>query len=852
MVFRGKIKIIAMSKYNFRKIEKKWQGVWRRKKYQVYHVEETDKKPKMYILDMFPYPSGDGLHVGHVEGYTASDILSRFYRMKGFNVLHPMGWDAFGLPAENYAIKKQIHPVIVVKKNIKRFEKQMRSLGLGYDWRRKINTTDPGYYKWTQWIFLQLFKKGLAYLAEIPVNWCPSCKTVLANEEVINNTCERCQSEVERKNLKQWNLRITAYADRLLTDLDRLDWPEKVKEMQRNWIGRSQGFAIAFRGVGLDFSVDVFTTRPDTLPGASFVVLAPEHPLLEKILHRLRNPNEIKTYIQQVKQKSDREKAGEEEKTGVQLKGVKVVNPITKNEISIWVSDYVLAHHGTGAVMGVPAHDARDFQFAQKFNLPIVQVIKPKEGKEVKLPYLGLGVMINSGLYDGVENEVAKEEIMKAVSGKTYVGYKLHDWVFSRQRYWGEPIPIIYCRHCWQKKSSSEKTAAREGTDYTILGGAQYALVPVLEKDLPIKLPNVKSYEPTGKPESPLAGIQKWLQVKCPNCGGVANRETNTMPQWAGSCWYYLRYLDPKNSKEMVDVEEDRYWMPVDLYIGGVEHAVLHLLYARFWHKFLYDLGAVITEEPFKRLINQGLILGPDGLKMSKSRGNVVNPDDMVLKFGADSLRLYEMFMGPLEDAKPWQPDGIIGTHRFLNRLWTLAMAYKTEKRRRGYRLKEVAQVASPEIEKLIHQTIKKVSGDIQGLRLNTAISALMVALNGLEKEFTANPLSLHESLSTFAKLLFPFAPHVSQELWQKLGNKTLLDAENWPEWDEKLVKEENFDLVIQVNGKLRATVKAAAGIGEEEAKKIALSLEVTQKWVDAKKVKKIVFVKDRLINFIV
>ncbi len=765
---------IKLVKYDFKKIEKKWQKEWAKGEYKLWHASDGSKKPKQYVLDMFPYPSGEGLHVGHVEGYTASDIYSRFLRMNGYNVLHPMGWDAFGLPAENYAIKKKIHPSIVVKNNVKNFTRQLKSLGFSYDWQREINTTDPDYYKWTQWIFLQLFKKGLAYEAEIPVNWCPNDKTVLANEEVIDGGCERCGTKVERKKLKQWILKITAYADRLLADLDGLDWPERVKEMQRNWIGRSEGALLKFPitcNRPYSGALEIFTTRPDTIAGVTYMVVAPEHPLIAELGEHIENLSEVKKYIEKAKNKSDRERQENKEKTGIALKGVKAVNPWNKKETPIWVSDYVLMNYGTGAIMAVPQHDERDREFAEKFKLPIID--------EPLLP---------------------NEEVIKKVGGQKKINYKLRDWIFSRQRYWGEPIPIIKCPTCGN--------------------------VGVPEADLPVTLPKVKNYEPTGEAESPLAGIAKWVKVKCPQCGEWAKRETNTMPQWAGSCWYYLRYLDPSSRESLVVGSKEKHWMPVDLYLGGIEHAVLHLLYARFWHKVLFDIGAVSTKEPFMKLVNQGLILGPDGHKMSKSKGNVVNPDEMIEQFGADSLRLYEMFMGPLEDAKPWDPRGIVGLFRFLQRVNSLSV---------------VGVTISSAIERALHQTIKKVTEDIKEFHFNTAISALMVLSNKME---SLNP--------EFVKLLFPFAPHLAQELWSRMGNKTFLDEEPWPTWDEKMIQEDEFELIIQVNGKMRDKFMASRGISQAEAEKSALAREAVKKWIPDGQPKKAVFVKDRLINFII
>lgn len=777
-------------KYDFKKIEKKWQKEWAKGKYKIWHSADSSatsrQSPvaKAYVLDMFPYPSGEGLHVGHVEGYTASDIYSRFLRMNGYNVLHPMGWDAFGLPAENYAIKKKIHPSIVVKNNVKNFTRQLQSLGFSYDWQREINTTDPDYYRWTQWIFLQLFKKGLAYEAEIPVNWCPNDKTVLANEEVIEGCCERCGAKVERKKLKQWVLKITAYADRLLSDLEGLQWPDRVKEMQRNWIGRSEGALIKFHlvcdRVCTEDEIEVFTTRPDTLAGATYLVLAPEHPLVRNYESRIMNYGEVSKYVAKAKNKSELERQENKDKTGIELRGVRANNPLTGKEIPVWISDYVLAHYGTGAIMAVPQHDERDREFAGKFKLPILD-----------------------------EPLIPKEEVIKKVGGTKTINYKLRDWIFSRQRYWGEPIPIIKCPTCGN--------------------------VAVSEKDLPVTLPKVKNYEPTGEAESPLAGIDKWVKVKCPQCKGPAKRETNTMPQWAGSCWYYLRYLDTKNKKALADTKKEKYWMPVDLYLGGIEHAVLHLLYARFWHKVLFDLKFVSTSEPFMKLVNQGLILGPDGQKMSKSKGNVVNPDEMVEGFGADSLRLYEMFMGPLEDAKPWDPRGIIGVHRFLARAYAVVGGVQTTSQSGDAALR------------LLHKTVQKVTEDIKNFHFNTAISAMMILLNEIEK----SGLSAAD-LGSFAKILFPFAPHLAQECWVMLGKKTLLDNEAWPKWDESLIAEAQFELLIQVNGKLRGKLMANKGITQAEAEKLALADAAVKKWIIGGQSKKVIFVKDRLINFIV
>lgn len=814
-----------MKKYSFQKEEKKWQKYWSAKK--TYKTEDKSKKNKFYVLDMFPYPSGDGLHVGHVEGYTASDIISRYKRMNGFNVLHPMGWDAFGLPAENYAIKKKIHPKIAVDRNIKNFKRQLNSIGFDYDWSREINTTDEKYYKWTQWMFLQMFKKGLAFESYEPIIWCPSCKTGLAQEDLEDDRCERCKSPIERKKLRQWVLRITDYADRLLKDLDSLDWSEKIKSIQRNWIGKSEGALIRFSISAAEKSVEVFTTRPDTLFGVSYVVLAPENELVQELKGEIENWSEIEKYIKEAQRKTDLDRQEQKEKTGVQLKGVMAINPANDKKVPVWISDFVLAHYGTGAVMAVPAHDQRDFDFAIKFNLPITYVI------ELSLPavekgeliitnraYEGGGVMINSGEFTGMESENARREIIdwliKKGQAKRTTNYRLQDWVFSRQRYWGEPIPIIRCEKCGN--------------------------VPVPEKDLPLKLPKVKSYEPTGTGESPLAAIDKWMNVKCPKCKGKAKRETNTMPQWAGSCWYYFRYIDPKNNKSFADKKKEKYWMPVDLYIGGVEHAARHLIYARFWHKVLYDLKLVSGKEPFNKLINQGLILGPDGQKMSKSKGNVVNPDDIVKEYGADVLRMYEMFMGPLEDEKPWDIKGVSGIRRFLDRIWNLSEKCQVKNAKIG-------KDQEKQIEKILHKTLKKASEDIESFRFNTVISAMMIMVNELEK-FEAISKNDFEII---VKMLAPFAPHLTEEIWQTiLKNKKSIHLEKWPKYDPKLIKDDAYRLIVQVNGKTRGVYDLALGATEDEAKSLAMKEKEVIKWLDGKEVRKVIFVKDRLINFIV
>jgi len=803
--------------YQPNKIEPKWQKIWAKNNYKFWHTKDKPNKKHIYILDMFPYPSGEGLHVGHIEGYTASDILSRYYRMKGFQVLHPMGWDAFGLPAENYAIKTKKSPKEVVAKNIKYFRKQLQEMGFSYDWQREVNTTDPNYYKWTQWIFLQLYKKGLAYEEEVPVNWCPSCKTVLADEEVVDGKCDRCGNIVKRKKLRQWVLKITAMADRLLEDLDLLEWPARVKTMQKNWIGRSEGVEVDFKVSGLNESVKVFTTRVDTIFGVTYLVIAPEHPLTKKILQENYQEDAIK-YIEKALQKSDFERQSTvKEKTGV-FTGSYAINPANRERIPIWISDYVLINYGTGAIMGVPAHDERDLDFAQKFHLSVKEVISPE------------GNVINSGPFDGTPYKKAQEKIAFYVGGKKVVRYKLRDWIFSRQRYWGEPIPIIKCEKC--------------------------GLVPLKESQLPLKLPEIKKYEPTGKNESPLADISSWVNVKCPKCKGPAKREVNTMPQWAGSCWYYLRYLDPKNKKKLIDSKKEKAWMPVNIYIGGVEHAVLHLLYARFWHKVLYDLGVVSTLEPFSRLINQGIILGEDGEKMSKSRGNVISPDTVVKKYGADSLRMYEMFMGPLPFAKPWNTQGVIGIYRFLSRVWSLISDDDNKSKEKDtikmtIEAKKQLKENLKELERARHKTIKKVTEDIEHLRFNTAISALMEYLNQLYQVPFEEINKRHKE--TLVLLLFPFVPHLAEELWQTaLKHRKLAEQEKWPVFKSELTEEKSFTLVVQINSKVRDKIKAKKGINETEAKRLAKTSPHIKKYLSKQKIKKVIFVKDRIINFVI
>ncbi|MDR1113736.1 MAG: leucine--tRNA ligase [Candidatus Margulisbacteria bacterium] len=790
-------------RYDHLIIEPKWQKKWAEAK--LYQVTEDDSFPKakrFYCLDMFPYPSGAGIHMGHPEGYTASDILCRYKKMNGFNVLHPMGWDAFGLPAENYAIKTGTHPAASTQKNIATFRRQIKALGYCYDWSREIDTTDPEYFKWTQWIFLQLYKKGLAYEANMPINWCENCQTGIANEEVKDGCCERCGGAVTKKDLRQWMLKITAYAERLLNDLDLLDWPEPIKLMQRNWIGKSLGAEVDFALDGLTEKLKIFTTRPDTLYGATFMVVAPEHPLLEKIT----TPEQkiaIGEYIKQARLKSDLERAHlDKDKTGV-FTGGYAVNPVNGAKIPIWVADYVLISYGTGAIMAVPAHDERDLAFAQKYNIPVITIF----GED--------GRATNSAQYNGLTSAEFKEKITadleKKGVGKKTVNYKLRDWVFARQRYWGEPLPLVHCPQC--------------------------GVVAVPENELPLKLPDVDKYAPTGTGESPLANIPDWVNTKCPQCGGAAKRETNTMPQWAGSSWYYLRYIDPQNKTELADKNKLAYWLPVDHYIGGAEHAVLHLLYARFWHKVLFDLGIVSTPEPFQRLTNQGLILAEDGQKMSKSKGNVVSPDEVIQEYGADALRMYIMFLGPLEMSKPWSLKGILGLRRFLDKVWNM------------FETKKITDDAADEsLRKLLHQTIKKVGEDIKALSFNTGISQLMIFVNEAQ-----NHAVLDKAMGVdFLKLLAPYAPHLAEELWEKLGHETSIHLESWPEYDEKYLTTDEAEIVFSVNGRARGAQKVAKGLPATELEKLALADPAVQKHLAGKTIIKKIIVPDKIVNFVV
>ena len=849
-----------MSKYPFSEIEPKWQKFWEENK--TFKVSEDEKYPKekrMYVLDMFPYPSAAGLHVGHPEGYTATDIYCRYLRMNGYNVLHPMGYDAFGLPAENYAIKTGTHPKITTNENINHFTQQIKSLGFSYDWDRCVSTCEPEYYKWTQWIFLQLYKKGLAYEAQTPINWCPSCMTGLANEEVKEGRCERCGTQVTHKTIRQWILKITDYADRLDKDLDSLDWPESVKLMQHNWIGKSTGAEVTFTvadkdGKPTEKKLTVYTTRCDTLFGATYMVVSPEHKIVPEIT-TAEQKTSVEAYIEAAAKKSDLERTDlNKDKTGV-FSGSYAINPVNGKLIPIWIADYVLISYGTGAIMAVPAHDTRDWEFAKKFNLPIIEVLKSEIDVQ-KQAWTEDGLHVNSDFLNGLNKEDAINRMLEFLEekkiGKKAVNYKLRDWVFSRQRYWGEPIPLIHCPTC--------------GT------------VPVPEEELPLRLPEVKSYQPTGTGESPLAAIDSWVNCKCPKCGGNAKRETNTMPQWGGSCWYYLRYLDPHNQKQFCSPEAEKYWMPVDLYIGGAEHAVLHLLYARFWHKVLYDLGVVSTKEPFQRLVNQGMITSfafqranktlvpvdevekrDDGnfyekktgekleqivAKMSKSLKNVVNPDDEIKAYGADSVRMYEMFMGPLTMSKPWSTQGIVGIHRFLEKVWAISEKPISDVDISG----KLADEKLISARKTFAQTVKKVTADTASLNFNTAISQMMIFINEISK-LDSVPKAIWQD---FVKILSPYAPHLGEELWHKLGNNESIAYVQWPVVNEDFAKDEEKTIVVMINGKLRGKFKAAPDSSDETLRSAAENNEDAKKFLEGKTIVKCVIVKDKLVNFVV
>lgn len=802
-----------MNKYNPSEIEPKWQKKW--EEAGVFHASNTSDKPKYYALIEFPYPSGQGLHVGHPRPYTALDVVSRKRRMEGYNVLYPIGWDAFGLPAENYAIKNHVHPEEITKKNIARFKQQIQSLGISFDWSREISTIDPKYYKWTQWIFLQLFKNGLAYKKEMSVNWCTSCKCVLANEEVVNGVCERCGSEVIHKVKSQWMLKITAYAQRLIDDLDLVDYPDRVKTQQKNWIGRSEGAEVDFNTTAGD-KLTVYTTRPDTLYGATYMVVSPEHPFIEKWADKLQNLDAVRAYQAEAAKKSDFERTEvAKDKTGVRLEGVEAINPLTGTTIPIFISDYVLVSYGTGAIMAVPAHDTRDWEFAKKFDLPIIEVVKGGDVQKEAFTDCDTGIMVNSGILDGMTVEEAKVRIKDYLEetgiGHRKVNYKLRDWVFARQRYWGEPIPIVHCEKC--------------------------GYVPVDESELPLVLPQVDSYEPTDNGESPLSKMTDWVNTTCPKCGGKAMRETDTMPQWAGSSWYFLRYMDPHNDESFASKEALNYWHQVDWYNGGMEHTTLHLLYSRFWHKFLYDIGQVPTAEPYAKRTSHGMILGENGEKMSKSRGNVVNPDDVVNEFGADTLRLYEMFIGDFEKAAPWSNAGIKGCRRFIERYWNLQSILVD------------GEAIRPEMENSFHKAIKKVSYDIENLKFNTAIAALMALMNVIGEKGSINKAEL----SVFTMLLNPFAPHVTEEAWSemKLG-EGMVTEQIWPKYDESKCKDDVIEIVVQVNGKVRTRLCVAADIQKDDAIALAKAEDRIAAEINGKNVVKEIYVPGKLVNIVV
>ncbi len=798
--------------YNFTEIEKKWQNIWDEK--QTFAAKNDYTLPKFYGLVEFPYPSGQGLHVGHPRSYTAIDIVSRKKRLEGYNVLYPMGWDAFGLPTENFAIKNHIHPSIVTENNIANFKRQLKSLGFSFDWSREVNTTDPDYYKWTQWIFLQLFKKGLAYKSQMSVNWCTSCKCVLANEEVVNGVCERCGSEVVRKEKSQWMLKITEYAEKLLDGLNDVDFIDRVKTQQKNWIGRSYGTQVTFN-TSIGDTFEIFTTRADTLFGVTYMVMSPEHPLLNKWADKITNLDEVKNYQITASKKSDFERTElQKDKSGVVLQGVTAINPVNNTEIPIFISDYVLISYGTGAIMAVPAHDTRDWEFAKKFNLPIIEVVAGGEDvQSAAFTDCATGTLVNSDFLNGLSVEDAKVKIQEWLSekgiGSVKTNYKLRDWVFSRQRYWGEPIPVVYCEKC--------------------------GYVPLPESELPLVLPNVDSYEPTDNGESPLAKMTDWVNTTCPHCGSAAKRETDTMPQWAGSSWYFLRYCDPHNDKELASKEALEYWCPVDWYNGGMEHTTLHLLYSRFWHKFLYDIGVVPNAEPYSKRTSHGMILGENGEKMSKSRGNVVNPDEIINNYGADTMRVYEMFIGDFEKAAPWSQSSIKGSKRFLDKVWALSNNLVDG----GYR---------KEIESEIHRTIKKVTEDIEGLKMNTAIAALMSLLNTIQSSGCVT----REEFRTFIILLNPFAPHITEELWVTNGFDGMINESEWPHFDEAKCVDANVEIVVQINGKIKARLNVPVDISSADALALAKDQDTIKNEISGKNIIKELYVPKKLVNIVV
>jgi len=799
-------------KYTPQEIELKWQKFWEEK--NLYLAEDFSKKKKFYVLIEFPYPSGEGLHVGHCRSYSALDAIARKKRMERYNVLFPIGWDAFGLPTENYAIRTGIHPRVATEKNVANFKRQLQNLGFSFDWSREIDTTDPKYYKWTQWIFLKLFEKGLAYQAEIPINWCPKCKIGLSDEEVIDGKHERCGEKVLQKKLKQWMLRITKYADRLIEDLEKVDFWEKIKAQQINWIGRSDGTEIEFKIENTEYRISVFTTRTDTIFGVTALVVAPEHPVIKNLEFRIQNLGEVRNYIEESKKKTEFERTKlEKEKTGVPLKGILAINPANNEKIPVWVGDYVVGTYGGGAVMVVPAHDKRDYDFAKKYGLEIKEVVSG--GNISEEAFVDYGKLINSGEFNGLFSKEAIEKITQWLEkkdlGKKSVQYKLRDWVFSRQHYWGEPIPIVHCQKC--------------------------GVVPVPEKDLPVELPYVEKYQPTGTGESPLADMTDWVNTKCPKCGGAAKRETDTMPNWAGSNWYFMRYCDPQNDKTLADKKKLKYWLPVDWYNGGMEHTTLHLLYSRFIYKFLYDIKIAPTPEPYQKRTSHGIVLAEDGRKMSKSFGNVINPDDIVKQYGADTLRVYEMFMGPFDQAIAWSTQGVKGVYRFLNRVWNLILECKENRKSSQKAIKE------------IHKLNKKIDEDLELMKFNTATAAFMEFINFASSSKKDIGRDVIERMLI---LLAPFAPHMTEELWQKLAKKDSIHKQKWPRYEPKLVREEKITLIIQINGKVRDKMEVEANTSKEKARGIAFSREKVKKWITDKEIKKIIFVPGKLINFVV
>ena len=804
-------------KYNHQETEQKWQSKWEEKWDDLYSAKDDSQKPKYYILVEFPYPSGEGLHMGHPRSYVALDILARKRRMQGFNVLYPMGWDAFGLPAENFAIKTGQHPRVTTEKNIATFKRQLKSIGLSFDWSREVNTTDPAYYKWTQWLFLQFLKHDLAYKAKMPINWCVSCKIGLANEEVVDGRCERCGGAVEKRDKEQWMLRITKYADKLLAGLDKVDYLPRVRKQQEDWIGRSEGITIRYDIDNIDEKVEVFTTRPDTNFGATFIALAPDSAFVRDHLDLIPEKEKVSMYIKESAGKSDIERVAEgRKKTGV-FTGLYAINQLTDKKMPIYVADFVLGTVGTGAVVGVPGHDLRDFEFAQVFGIEVLRVVVGPDGDQSPITkpeqvQEEAGTMINSGFLNGLNIHDATQKIMDYIEkqgwGKRVTNYKLRDWVFSRQRYWGEPIPVIHCEAC--------------------------GIVPVLDQDLPVKLPEVEKYEPTDTGESPLAKISEWVNVKCPKCGKDAKRETDVMPNWAGSSWYFLRYIDPKNDQSFADKEKLKYWMPIDWYNGGMEHTTLHLLYSRFWNNFFYDIGLVPTSEPYAKRTSHGLILAEDGEKMSKSRGNVINPDDIIAEYGADTLRCYEMFIGPFDQPVPWDSKGVIGVRRFLEKVFGLA--------------DKVGEIENEQLVRAIHKTIKKVTEDIEAMKYNTAFSQMMICAN----EFSTTDSIPKDLFEMFLKVLSPFAPHLTEELWEKSGHQESITKQSWPKYDVEFVEDSEIDLVVQINGKVRDTITVPAGLKDEDLQARALASEKIKKLVEGKDVKKIIIARGRIVNIVV